>query len=369
MRSARRWVSVVAATSVAGLLAAGCGGGGSDAAVSSGDGSTTTSAVAGLQAPGAEIGGGLVVPEGAQLAGAAFPWADEQLDASGSDAHLVIDGDPFAVWDALAAQLRELHPDAPFPGSADSCAWRWEERVEDGGRVVTLDGTDEDDQLSEQERLDRQRVTADAPPGTLAGVECYASASYATEAGLERTGLQLAAGADRHASLAIDVMADAYDTEPGTTAQLASVAAQLSPTGEVPPPSLEAVPAGAADHVPASLPSGPVGEGDPFGSEVNCFSGSGYTRTLLPAGATWVADLGYGDVSVLAVDDPRAVIEALQGQFESGGPDESSGIRTVELDDGASILTYAHSVSAGGGGCSVRSSPDGRYLRVERNAD
>jgi hypothetical protein len=41
----------------------------------------------------------------------------------------------------------------------------------------------------------------------------------------------------------------------------------------------------------------------------------------------------------------------------------------VDLGDGSTISSYSHGVSAGGGACSVRSSPDGRYLRIERSAD
>lgn len=356
-------VAAMAATAGLALALAACGSGSGGTAADDGSTttveSTTTTAVVALRPPGTEIAPGLVVPDGAQLAGAAFVRSAEEQQGgqAGWDAHLVIDGDPFAVWDDLAGQLRALDPAAGFSGSADGCAWRFEEQIVDGGSVVTLDGSD-----VEGAPADPTVVTAEAPGGSLLGVECSAGATMDVGDGFQTFFLSLDAGSDRPTSATLTAIAERGS--PGARSW-----GIRTGDGPAPAPSPDPVPAGAADHLPASPPTPVVEEGDPFGSDVNCFSGTGYTRTLLPAGATWVADIGFGNVSVLAVDDPRAAIEALQAQFEAGGPDESSGIRTVELADGTSILTYSHGVSAGGGGCTVRSSPDGRFVQVSRYAD
>jgi hypothetical protein len=336
-----------------------CGGSSSED-VRAGDEVTSTT-VLGRQPPGSEIVGGLVVPEGASLAGAVFPWQDEGLDLAGGIAHLSIEGDPFAVWDDLAGQLRELHPEAPMAGTADSCVWQYQYENR-GGLLVELDGNDGSD--TPEEARSRRVITAEAPEGTLRGIDCWAGASYSVDGAAERTTLTMSAGSDWRPTLTIDVQREAGPGEVRTSAQLASE----GPGARTPTPV--PVPEGAADHIPPTTEPAIVAEGEPFGGEVNCFSGQGYARTVLPAGATAVeAGADKGQVSVLAVDDARAVIEDLQAQFEGGMPDETAGIEVVDLGDGSTISSYSHGVSAGGGACSVRSSPDGRYLRIERSAD
>lgn len=64
-----------------------------------------------LLGPGTEIAKGLKVPEGAALVGARFPIRSEWTDGVsprvdfGWMAVLVVDGDPFTVWDAIVKQL------------------------------------------------------------------------------------------------------------------------------------------------------------------------------------------------------------------------------------------------------------------------
>jgi hypothetical protein len=132
-------------------------------------------------------------------------------------------------------------------------------------------------------------------------------------------------------------------------------------------------PATAAAQLPRRDAPALVETGDPFGQENNCFE-SGYDRLTLPDGARLVGGgttPGLSDfAAVLAVDDPRAVLEDLRDQLDE--PDDTDGdypLNEERLADGTSVWTLFGSVRAGGGTCGMNSSPDGTAVLVTTRSD
>jgi hypothetical protein len=109
--------------------------------------------------------------------------------------------------------------------------------------------------------------------------------------------------------------------------------------------------------------------GEPFGLETNCFE-QGYARLRVPPGARLVgggtAPVLGSFAAVLAVSDPKAVLEHIADQLDPTGPDAGDGSVTIEkvnLPEGP-VWVLTGDVSAGGGSCQMWSSPDGRAVLV-----
>jgi hypothetical protein len=119
--------------------------------------------------------------------------------------------------------------------------------------------------------------------------------------------------------------------------------------------------------------------GQAFGEMENPFE-RGYDRFKVPEGATWVAggrtnaSGGFGSgrlVGVLAVNDVDAVLGALMEQLDPNGPDEGDSAFTIEPGtvDGQPVQVLHGGNSAGGGGATIWSTPDGRYVVVCASSD
>jgi hypothetical protein len=352
-----------------------------------------------LQPAGSDLADGLVVPEGTRLAGAVFARPSEVQSGDDWTAHLVIDGDPFAAWDDVAGELRDGDQAAPMSGSADACTWTIADDAVlepdagndgagggatpgepvDGGAVAprSTSSATGDAPTTTQPTVDpyveATAIIADAPIDEVDGLECSASAS--STKGMPRTyTVQLRSGGHWPATLTIESRAEAPGSpaaEP--SAWRLSLERQAGPGGSpTPAPGPEPVPAGAADHVPDPPAQDDPGAGDPFGTEVNCFVGKGYEQLVLPPGASYVAG-GFlsGQDSVLAVDDAEAAIADIQRQTAGDGTSEDGPgtIEQLDLSDGRAVTEFRFGVSAGGGACGARSSPDGRFLVVSVHGD
>lgn len=335
------------------------------------------------------------MPAGAALAGTVF-WGPDSTSTFGDPAQaeddgldvadawtalMVIDGDPFEAWDDLAKQVRDGEIRLPMGGSLDSCLWRTGGSSDgpEGSEVTISEEIDE----REQAWIDEVTVSAAGPPAGAEGVECYATVttggpaenSRRYELALEWTvhgpaTLRIRAGYDPfHADAAVsrasrtDLVDQARSGVDGPT----------SPPSE---PRPDRVPAGTSATLAPAVPQPVVQVGDPFGGSVNCFArAEGSTladRTVLPPGAKFVATgWGLDAISVIALKDADVAVADLRRQFEGDGTDDSSEPwkRSVTLDDGRTVSLYTHSISAGGGSCTMTTSPDGRFLRIERHAD
>ncbi|HMJ78391.1 MAG TPA: hypothetical protein VK507_20580, partial [Iamia sp.] len=228
------------------------------------DGTTTTTLDPSWSPPGTEIGLGLTVPDGAHLAGPVFhrpqPVIMEQVQPDGDEleALLVVDEDPYGVFDAVAEQVRALGPE--MNGSASSCEW-WDLSVDDdhGGFSVEALGP-----------------VSDPPPDEASAVRCEASAldpelsvSIELRWGGELPG-SLVVTASAHAT---DIALEDYVSTPG---------------------SPDAASAEATAAVPEAAPRDQPDVGDPFGGSANCLSG-GYARMVLPEGSRLVGTEGGPD--------------------------------------------------------------------------
>lgn len=334
----RTWlVTVLGLTMTMTMAMSGCG--------SSSDGTATSpfddEAEVVLHGPGTDLGDGLVVPEGAHLAGTPFDAPDEGADRW--TAILTLDRDPFGVFDALADQVRKV-VDAPMPGSSDSCYW-----------------------LSTAGSGKPERIGTDDPSGDD-GISCNAIASAAAEGHL----------------VAYEVTLEWNDDEPGYAeltrqpwpadlgpvaegAQALSIAAwDDGMYSDLAAPTTASVPAAASAHL--VMPDDPnvlIGPeaGEPFGPTVHCFA-RGDARFEAPPGTRGVVALRYQ--AVLAVDDVSAAIADLKRQLEAPELDRLSETDSAPLvlADGTEISRYSHGISAGGDGCSVQGSADGHHLRV-----
>lgn len=397
----------------------GCGDGSDDAAGRQEPTPSTTNLgdpASHLQGPRSPIADGLVVPTGAKLAGEAFrevprdlsdeesgltaPAPGTSVDDLPWEALLVIDGDPFAVFDDLAGQIRGDAIGLPMPGTADSCIWvvadpgpsdpgegpvaGMGEPVEvtpeptSAGGAAPSGGPTEGFQSDGQGEIEmaelRAEIVAESPPpDDVTGVSCQASVEVAEPGGSRRIELELSADDRVPATITVrGSHSDQAPIAPGATAQVTTKIGQTTSSGVGPEPGPDRVPAGKANDLPV-FAGQPVGAaGDAFGPDVNCFIEGGYRRMQVPVGAVLVGG-GWdgGAVSVLAVDDAEAVTAAIARQVEgpSRSPDSEISRDDYELADGRTISQYSHAVAAGGGGCSVTTSPDGRYLRVSAHGD
>jgi hypothetical protein len=314
--------SALAAVLAASVAVAACG---------SGDHDAQTATATGGEGERAALMEGLVAPTGTRLVGDVFerPWGDEVTNVS-TVAVLTVDGDPFAAWDDLAGQIRDLG--APFPGSG-ACAWL--EQGDSGSTPV--------------------RSVAEPAPAGADGVTCAGSATAA--GGAVSFLAELWVSPDG-AELGVETL----PAEPGSEAQ------------SYPEVGTGAAPAGAADRLPPVEQPALPRVGEPFGRENNCFE-SGYERFTVPEGAEVVgggnAPVLEDFAAVLAVDDAPAVLEALAGQLDPTGPstgDAAIDVRQARVP-GGQVWELTGSVSAGGGACGIWSSPDGKLLLVMTHSD
>ena len=147
---------------------------------------------------------------------------------------------------------------------------------------------------------------------------------------------------------------------------------QTTSSGVGPEPGPDRVPAGKANDLPVLAGQPSATAGDAFGPRVNCFTSGGYRRMKLPDGSVLVgAGWDRDSYSVLAVADADAVIDDIARQVEGPkrSPESEIARDSYDIAGGGTIARYAHSISAGGGGCSVTSSPDGDYLRISAHGD
>lgn len=350
-------------------LLAGCGGGSGDGGAGEEAGSSAPTTVPARQPPGSPLDDGLVVPPGAALAGAVF--RDARYDGTIADrwtVHLLIDGDPFAVWDDLAGQLRDADAAVPMAGSRDSCRWAFKSpgEVATGQMGAPTGGYPEAQQTSAD-----LEITAEPPNGEVWGIECSATAVVEADDGtMLGYAMELRSGEPWPATLLLDRLG------PELLTGAASVAGRVGPGGPVAgEPGPAAVPAAALAFLPDPPTQPDPAPGGAFGSAVNCFAQGSRNRdglVVLPEGASVVGDgWSYGGVSVIAVADADAALADLRGQFEGDGTNGSSVVEMeeIELPGGGTITRYAHEVSAGGGACSVLESPGGEFLRIGRSAD
>ena len=313
---------------------------------------STTTAVTTPPGPGSPIDDGLVVPEGAEMVGSLFAMATytetgERAASPGAWlAHLVVDGDGFAVYDDLAAQIRDLDPSAAMPGTADSCIWSLEETsvVDDPHDLLVRDPT----------------------PEGIRGVRCEGRAS--DEAGRSYE-LSLVAGFDQPAVVEVSATpVPAGPSEPDSYAKrIVAEGSGADAAGlEVLSDAAVAVDAWAdAELDIATMPEPP--SAGPFGIAANCTTSGQFT---VPDDAQVLIDL-YGDdlTSLLAVDDAEATMADLLSQTGQDQASLQSGISTVPLADGRAFLVLDTQVLAGGGSCTVTSSPDGHSIRIDRFPD
>jgi len=369
----------------------------------------------GLLPAGTELGDGLVVPEDARLAGAVFrrsgydpealepahpvppptvPAGGGSLPSTTTDgpaptqpplerdpgseewtALLVVEGDPFAAFDDLAAQVREIGP--ALPGTADACLWQ----------VVQEPATELAAQPSP--------VGAGPPALPIDHLRCEAAASDGTR----DITVSLRYGGEHPGTLHVDRVADT-DGEPSSyaegtfTAPVADAPSDLLPPEPVvpegeptdgtttstthQPPDVLPVPGPepVGDDVRALLPDpapAPTPEaGERFGGTGNCLA-TGYDQMVLPAGARLVATEGGPDgPSVLATDDVEATMDPLLASGADGPDAESfdpSPREHIPLADGSTVSYQSFSISAGGGACDLLASPDGADVLITLYSD
>lgn len=342
-RGPRRVLALVAVV----LLAASCSSDGGEATAP-----TTSTTDPSLTPSGTSIGdSGLEVPDGAHLAGPAFGGG--MLEEPGWGALVTVDDDPFAVFDALAGQLRDIG--LPMPGTGASCRWL----LEPG-----------------EDRPSGPAVAAGDPTAPIQHLLCGATAWSGPDqvAGRPtRAGLRLIWGGAATGAIWVDWAttpsgrpAGAYGDAPGfdpTVGAPSDVAEDPLPAA----PGPEPVPSDARTLLPTRAGADP-GVGDRFGGGANCQSG-GEDRFRLPAGARLVATQGIGDAhAVLAVDDVEQVLDALTAQ--AGGSDgfNVDTVRTATAPDGQEVARRAFSV-VGGGACELLESPDGTHVLISGHAD
>ncbi|HMJ78390.1 MAG TPA: hypothetical protein VK507_20575 [Iamia sp.] len=383
MTTMRSLGAVVALAGLAVLAACGDDGpgvaGGDDPPAEAGDG---------LLPPGTELGDGLVVPEGAGLAGTVFPLAEIPPDSGGPleapdgwFALLTLDEgevDPFAVFDALAADVRAAGPD--LPGTSDSCSWMVPATDEEGppDRAVAVAGP--------------------APPADeIATLACKATAqdpdaSFTVRLswGADHPGTITVTRAAGGRRFAIGSKGEPYDATPepprdeapsgacaeagcendSTTPEGDPVPTTRQPPDTLPPTDPDPVPAEAVDLLPDRPAHEDPAVGEPFGGESGCFA-TLRARFHLPEGATLAGTVGgYDATSVLAVDDIDATLEALRAEAAEADPEQvgAEEIDELALDDGSTVR-YLGFQGGAGGTCWLRGSPDDRHLLIEMGPD
>ncbi len=298
----------------------------------------------GLSSPGTPLAAGLEVPVGTQLVGPVFlrPLSNSAVEPgspqrSGAVAVMQVDGDPFAAWDDLAGQARALG--LPI-ASSGVCEWHRARPLAEVPSAPTGGPVEE------------------ARPDLADTLDCQATARGPLPDGTQvEVGMRLwwwDAGAELHVEI----------TEGGT----------VEPPYAYPETDPGPAPATALDQLPERDPQPSVDVGDPFGRENNCFE-AGYDRLTLPDGARLVGGgttpgLYVDFAAVLAVDDAEAVLGELRQQMDD--PDMSDGdygVTEESLADGGTVWVLSGGVSAGGGGCSMWSSPDGTAVLVTTSSD
>ena len=297
-----------------------------------------------LSPPGTPLAAGLEVPVGSELVGPVFP---RPLDSSAADqglpqrsstvAVMRVDGDPFAAWDDLADQARALGLQMPASGV---CEWHLARPLAEVPPAPTGGPVEQ------------------ARPDLADTLDCQASArgplSDGTQSMVDMRLWWWDAGAELHVQISEGGVAEPPYSYPETDSGPAPVTA--------------------GDDLPEREPQASVDEGDPFGSENNCFE-AGYDRLTLPDGARLVGGGTTPGVyvdfaAVLAVDDAEAVLRRLMDQLDD--PDDSGGkygVREERLADGTPIWLLTGAVQAGGGVCAMWSSPDGKAVLVTTTGD
>jgi hypothetical protein len=282
-----------------------------------------------------------VVPPGTKLIGPVFTSPSEiGGDKREFVALLAVDGDPFAAWDDLARQTRDLG--APL-ASSGSCAW-YDIRTEQGGLL--------EPEFVDQPRPDSAEAMACGGSGygpkQGGGSLCVNAELWWSAKGAE-LGLEVSMGEDECGSTD-------GDRGPAPPSAVAELPGRNVPRQVIDPVRLSLVPV-----MPA------VGEA--FGLETNCFE-QGYARLRVPPDARLVgggtAPVLGSFAAVLAVSDPKAVLEHIADQLDPTGPDAGDGSVTIEratLSEGT-VWLLTGDVSAGGGSCRMWSSPDGRAVLV-----
>jgi hypothetical protein len=247
---------------------------------------------------------------------------------------LAVEGDPFAAWDDLASQARNLG--APLPSSG-KCSWQ---------DLVTEQGGPRHSEFVHQPRPDGAET-----------MECAGSVYGPTPGGgsISVTARLWWRAEGAELGLEISVGEGEYSRSYGTA------------DGDPGPAPATAVAQLPARDVPRRVIVPDVGE--PFGLETDCFE-SGYpARLRVPPGARVVgggtAPVLSGFAVVLAVSDPEAVLEHIADQLDPTGPDVGEGLLTiqqVDLSDGS--VWFLGEVGAYSGACRMWSSPDGRAVLV-----
>lgn len=346
---------------VAGLI--GCSRARSTEAVRPG-GTEVASSSPHLEPAGTPMRDGLVVPHGAHLAGAVFVERDDVVERNPApttsigpkaasilpwEALLTVEGDPFAAWDDLVAQLRRtLH--VAMPGSPDSCLW-----------TSATPGTEAPPKV----------VALAPPPSGTDGIICEAGAGRGDHGRVQWLMLTMIGEHDRK-PLTIHVQSrwSTGSRAPRPTALAASLVRHGRAGEDIPDPGSGPMPAGKAEQVPTFPPQPHAGPGQPFGTAVNCFVTDAY-RMRVPEGGSLVATSDFGELAVVAVDDLDAALADVRLQVEGPTRDPTSEVERWRLDlpSGRRVVHYGHAVLAGGGFCGFTRSRDGRYLLVTLNAD
>lgn len=352
-----------------------------------------------LQPPGSPIVEGLVVPDGAHLAGEVFRepfWGSSgggaipfPPEAEVWTAYLVVDDDPFAVFDDVAAQLR-AGPAPQMPGAADGCLWiaPWPESTAPRGEsaVATDPTTDPSPVEVPDERAEVRRRLLSSPQPLTGSPERSARRGHRDrpkrrtarppppDARSTSRSARTTRSVGRHRDRF--VVRAAHALRPGHRVR------QLPPppgpgpgpgpverTARPRPSSFRCVGAPAAATTGrAAVP------GDRFGTEANCFAGRGYgyQQFRLPEGAAVVADrIGGAQSTLLVADDAATALADLRDQMERDPADEMSSPHLDEqtVSTGERVVRYSHSVLAGGGACDITVAPGGRLLRIDRHSD
>jgi hypothetical protein len=305
-----------------------------------------------LSPSGTPLSAGLEVPVGTQLVGPVFAEGlHEGLLLYGASAEVVshqavlqVDGDPFAAWDDLAGQAQAIG--VRIAGSG-TCMWRLARAPQGMDHIPNVDTPVALSRPDLADTLDCEAAArAPLPDGSMVMIE-----------------MRLwwwAEGAELH------VRISQGDVSGADTPQGYGSSSELS--ASYPETDPGPAPATAGGQLPERGAPTSIGRGDPFGAETDCFE-TRYDSLTVPAGARFVGGgttPGLGSAAtVLAVDDPEAVLGELRNQLDR--PDDSNGhfdIGEERLEDGTSIWVLSVSVDAGGGACAMRSSPDGTAVLV-----
>ena len=297
----------------------------------------------GLSPPGSPLVAGLVVPPGTQLVGPVFPEPWVGLNGERFTlALMVVDGDPFAAWDDLACQADAARRSAASQRhlllawlEATGDALRWGHRESRRLRVRSaFPGRDPRwtvVRLPEDLRPTEARWRS--APGCGGGPRARNWPSKSTKARIK-----LRSTSPRRPTL-------------GRRRQERWTSFHL----ETAPPFQTS--------------------GTSLGSENNCFE-HGYDNLRVPDGARVVGGgttPAFEDfAAVLAVSEPRAVLEQLAEQVDPNGPAVGEGeysVEETEIPGVGSVWVLSGGGPPGGGACSMWSSPDGRAILVSTHSD